>query len=181
LSRKSEYGDRDTVGSIYLKAQEDHKNDAPIINGDLTNELMKSFVDDLNACILSKPNGDNPFYITIHEKKDLLMPNAILRRVIPSGKRPFPEDDTVVFYTDPIKNETLFCWCLPHYVEMDNIVRNENLFDQDYVDNIRAWLKLDLTRFGFMKDQIGNWIPDPNFKYHKMGEKAQRKHVKLYI
>ncbi len=178
---KSSYGDRDTVGTQYLKAQDAHKNDAPMIVGDLTNELMKSFVDDLNACIESKPNGDKPFYITMHEKKDAWMKNAILRRVIPSGKRPFPEDDTVVFYTDPVKQETLFCWCLPHYVEMQNIIMNANLFDLDYVENIRAWLRLDLTRFGFMKDPIGNWIPDPNFKYHKMGEKANRTHVKLFL
>lgn len=179
---KSNYGNRDTVGTTYLKAQDKHKNDAPIITGDLSNELMKSFVEDLNACIESKPNGDNPYYITVHEKKDHLMRNAILRRIIPSGKRPYPEDDTVVFYTDPVKGETLFCWCLPHYVEMENIVRNANLFDKDYVNNIRCWLRMDLTPFGFMKDDIGNWIPNPNHTYSKMGEKANRpRHVKLII
>lgn len=179
---KSLYGDRETVGTIYQKAQNDHKNDAPIINGDLTHELMKSLVEDINNCINSKPNGDKPYYITIHEKKDLMMPNAILRRIIPSGRRPYPEDDTVVFHVDtPKENKVTFCWCLPHYTEMSNIINNENLFDKDYVTMLKAWLRLDLRPFGFVKDQIGEWIPNPEHE-DKPLEKAQPlKKVNLII
>lgn len=178
---KSSYGNRETVGSIYQKAQDDHKNDAPIITGDLTNELMKSLVDDINGCIESKPNGDKPFYLIVHEKKDLMMPNAILRRLIPKGKRPYPEDDTVVFYCDPIKQEALFCWCLPHYTEMPNIIMNANLFDKDYVEMIRSWRRLDLVPFGFIKDEIGNWMPNPTHKDKKMEKNQAIRKVDLII
>lgn len=175
---KSTYGDRDTIGTQYLKAQEDHANDAPIITGDLSTELMKSFVEDLNTCIESRPNGDKPFYITIHEKKDLLMPKAILRRVIPSSKRPYPEDDTVVFYHDPSKGQTLFCWCLPHWAEMDNIIMNENLFEKEYVNDIKAWKRFDLNHFGFTKDDIGNWIIIPDWKDRPLTAEDKKIHFK---
>jgi hypothetical protein len=96
------------------------------------------------------------------------MKNAILRRMLVSEKRPWPEDDTVVFHTDPQKNETLYCWCLPHWSNMDNILMNPNLYEPDQVKDIKAWKNFDLYHFGFTKDEIGDWIANPHYKDKKL-------------
>lgn len=161
--RKSEYGDRNTVGQIYLDAQKDGDK-TPVIAGDLTNEMMKSLVDDLNDTIASDPFKGRSFYITVHESKDKLMPRMIRRRLIKTLYRPYPEDDTVVFWVDPKSNQTNFCWCLPHWSEMPNMLMSWSLFDKNLINSIRAWKALDLHHFGFCKDPMGNWIANPHYK-----------------
>jgi hypothetical protein len=161
---------RKTVGAIYRDAQM-APHDSHVTNGDLTNELMSSLICDLNETIASNPFDGKPFYITIHEKKDLQMPRAILRRMITTKYRPYPEDDTVVFSVDPKTNDIRFCWCLPHHTEMDNMLANENLFNTEMVYQIKCWKRLDLQCFGFMKDQIGNWIPNPNHEDRQLQER----------
>lgn len=152
---------RETVGKIYTDAQ---KRPTRVVVGDLTGEFMNSLVEDINSAIESKPFGDDPFYICIYEKKDLQMRNAVLRRLYTSRYRPYPEDDTLVFHVDPVNGEVRFCWCLPHWSEMDNIMMNITLFDSDLVRSISEWKKLNLEPFGFVKDSIGNWVPNPKWQ-----------------
>ncbi len=152
---------RKTVGAIYRDAAMASR-DSFVINGDLTNEMMKSLVDDLNETIASNPFEGNPFYITVYEKKDLQMERAILRRLYVSKYRPYPEDDTVVFYVEPRSNTVKFCWCLPHSSEMDNMLINAHLYNEEMIADIKAWKKIDLEHFGF--HYIGKrLVPDENF------------------
>lgn len=165
---------RETVGKIYRDAQI-ASHDQYVINGDLTHELTKSLVDDINDTIIegTKEFNANPFFITVYEKKDLQMPRAILRRLYKTRYRPYPEDDTVVFSVNPKANDVRFCWCLPHHQEMDNMLINSHLFDKDMVGSIKAWKLNDLFHFGFTKDSSGNWMPNPHYK-DKPLEKPRR-------
>lgn len=158
--------DRETVGAIYRNAQI-HGDKTPILNDDLTKVMASSLVEDLNECINqgTKDFENQPFYITVHEKKDMTMPRALLRRMIKTKYRPYPEDDTLVFYIDPPTNDVRFCWCLPHHTEMDNMIRNANLFDKDLVGTIKAWKAVDLSHFGFVKIGLGDeWAPNPHWE-----------------
>jgi hypothetical protein len=170
LDSKSKYdAARDTVGKIYRDL---HLNipDERIEVGDMTNAMLPGLVTDINEGIASKPFGDKPWYIMIHEKKDLQMKEALLRRVLHFAHRPWPEDDTTVFWHDPIAGETRFCWSLPHWSEMDNMLCCYNLYDDNLIREIKAWKALDLFFFGFVKDDIGNWIPNPTWKDKPLGE-----------
>jgi hypothetical protein len=161
MENQSKYDpSRKTVGAIYRDAQL-HNTEKSVQNGDLTNELMSSLVCDLNDTIASDPYEGRPFFITVHEKKDLAMPKMLLRRIVTSLYRPYPEDDTVVFSVDPKSNDVRFCWCLPHWSEMDNMLANETLFDRTMIEEIRSWKNLDLYAFGFRKDPMGNWEANP--------------------
>ncbi len=161
---------RKTTGAIYVDAQKS-SHDAYILNGDLTNELTKSLVDDLNDDIRSLPFGNDIFYVTVHEKKDITMPRAIKRVLYNSLYRPYPEDDTIVFKVNPSSNEVRFCWCLPHRDEMDNILMNENLYDKNYVLRIKSWMNHRLEYFGFFKDYDGHWWENDKFEDDKMEKK----------
>jgi len=167
---------RKTVGAIYRDAQIQNK-EKYVTNGDLTNELMSSLVCDLNDTIKSNPFDGRNFYIIVHEKKDLAMPRMILRRMLVSEKRPYPEDDTLVFHVNPKSNEVKFCWCLPHWSNMDNILANHNLFDNELVTQVRAWKNIDLHQFGFKKDSQGNWEANPNWKDKPMKEERVKVRV----
>jgi hypothetical protein len=168
MENQSKYNpDRKTVGAIYRDAQINNKEQF-VTNGDLTNEVMSSLVEDLNETIQSNPYEGRPFYITVHEKKDLQMPRAILRRMLTSLYRPWPEDDTVVFYVDPKFSDVRFCWCLPHWSEMDNMLNSHHLFNKEMITQIKAWKNFDLYHFGFTKDDVGNWIANPSWKDAKM-------------
>lgn len=167
---------RKTVGAIYLDAQLNNKEQF-VTNGDLTAELQSSLVEDLNETIVdgSKEFEGKPFYITVHESKDLQMPRCIRRRMLKTLYRPYPEDDTLVFYVNPIYNDVRFCWCLPHWSEMLNMLENSTLFDANMIEEIRAWRKFDLHHFGFTKDEMGNWIPNPHWKDKKLEKPVNRK------
>lgn len=165
---------RKTIGAIYNEAAANN-TDKYVTNGDLTNEIQSSLVVDLNETIQSKPFGTKSFFISVHEKKDLQMPRAIQRRIMSSLYRPYPEDDTLVFYVDMDINEVLFCWCLPHWSEMDNILANKSLFEPDYVRQIMAWKKNELEHFGFVKVGIGEqWAMNENFRDQKMTPRIKR-------
>ncbi len=155
---------RKTVGAIYKEIQENSKRDFVTV-GDMTNEVMSSLVEDINETVIdgTKEFGGEIFYITVHEKKDLQMKTCLLRRMIKTSYRPYPEDDTLVFKVIPSASQVKFCWCLPHHTEMDNVLDNSNLYETDYVNEIMAWKRLDLYHFGFVKDPMGNWMPNPNW------------------
>ncbi len=166
---KSMYGDRETVGTIYKNAQ--FSGEKQVITGDMNYELRKSLVEDLNETIVQGTIEfeNKPFYITVHEKKDLQMKSAILRRMIKSKYRPYPEDDTLVFYVVPLYNQVYFCWCLPHWTEMNNILNAKELYEntsdgKQYVGRIRAWKNMQLEHFGFSKTEDGNWTANPYYE-----------------
>lgn len=180
MENQSKYdSNRKTVGAIYLDAQKNN-TDKFITNGDLTAEIQSSLVEDLNDTIQSKPFGERSFYICVHEKKDLKMPRALLRRMLTTLYRPYPEDDTLVFYVDMKANDVLFCWCLPHWSEMDNMLANEWMFDKEMIGQIKAWKNNDLTHFGFVKIDIGDkWGANPNFKDKKMTANVKKASILL--
>lgn len=151
---KSSYGDRETVGTTYLEAQKN--STAGLVIADLTDDMSKGFVDDLNDTFKSDPfNGQN-FYVRVVEERDLLMKNAFKRRIFKLLYRPYPEDNTMVFYVEP-KNEIVrFCWDIPHHSEFFNILSNQGLYPAEYVQHIKDWCNGKLENFGFMKVNISS-------------------------
>lgn len=172
---------RNTVGSIARDAIL-NADSYPLLVGDLTTPIMKDMVDDLNEALLKNPYNDEPFYVVIHESKDLMQPNMIKRKVITLSFRPYPEDDTIVFWKDPKTQDVRFCWCLPHWSEMDNILANSHLYDGSYVETIKAWKEENLVPFGFLdtkkvefkmiegiKVKHKVWGVNPKWQDQKMG------------
>lgn len=169
---KSLYADRDTVGTIALKARE--SNDIPCA-GDLGHELMPSLVEDINNAIKSNPYNDRPFYIIVHEKKDLMLKNTILRRIITSEVRPYPEPNTSVFRTFPKLDETRFCWSLPHHSLFDQCLLNPKYHNEEQLNDIRAYRDENVEWFGFKRvlteDGKKTVVADPFFKDRPMTKK----------
>ncbi len=172
IENQSQYDPaRKTVGAIYRDAKIANSEDR-IETGDMTRELMDSLVDDINATIQESCNlgqwQGREFFITIHEAKDLAMPNMIKRRMVKTVYRPWPEDDTIVFRINSERSEVRFCWCLPHHTEMDNMLINSWLFDQEMVNDIRNWKQVNMEHFGFVKVGIGEeWAMNPYWSFER--------------
>lgn len=166
MKHQSQYDpSRQTVGAIYRNAQME-SHEPFVTSGDLAHDLTRSLVDDLNDTIKQGTIdfGGDPFYILVYEKKDLQMKRAIVRRLYKVKYRPYPEQDTVVFYVKPATNEVCFCWCLPHKHEIDNMIANAWLYDPKEIKLLEQWKMLDLWHYGFCKDDMGNWMANPNWK-----------------
>ena len=172
---------RKTVGAIYRDAQ--FNGEKQVITGDMNYELRKSLCEDVNDTIVqgTKDFEGRPFYITVHEKRDLQMKNAFLRRMIKTVYRPYPEDDTLVFHVIPYSNQVLFCWELPHWSNMDNILANRNLYDWKIIEPILAWKSLNLEFFGFMKDENGNWTANPRYCDKQMSQEEEKQKIHIPI
>lgn len=161
---KSVYGDRETVGSLALKAQKSNENAEM---GDLSRELTKSLADEINETIEANSHRTDPYYIVVHEKKDLMLKNALLRRIIIKEKRPYPEPATSVWKVDPKGGETFFCWMLPHWSNFPNILSNQDRYHEDLVNDIKAYKNYRLDRFGF-KEVLGIVYADPSFSDRRL-------------
>ena len=166
---------RKTVGAIYRDAQ--LYGEKQIITGDMNYELRKSLVDDLNDTIVqgSIDFDKRPFYITVHEKRDLQMKNAFIRRMIKTVYRPYPEDDTLVFKVIPYCNDVYFCWELPHRTNMLNMLACPDLYDAEQLQKYRHWENMRLEYFGFMKDEMGNWKENPMYRGDTLVDKQPEK------
>jgi len=158
---------RDTVGKIYRDAQM-NSDGTPVIVGDMGAEMTKSLVEDINDALAQYDKKGKPYYLLVHEKKDLQMKSALLRRMLYFGYRPWPEDDTLVFYKNPKTQDLRFCWCLPHHTEMDNMLMNPDQFDKEMIEQIKAWKAFDLVPFGFYKDPKEGWLPNPKHQFRKI-------------
>jgi len=151
---KSQYGDRETVGSIYLEAQKNSTQG--LILPDLTGDMKVGLVDDLNDTFKSDPFNGQPFYVRLVEERDLAMKKAFKRRLFKMPYRPYPEDNTTVFYVEPKTESVYYCWDLPHHSEFLNILTNQDLYPPEWVRSIKSWCNNDLSGFGFIKVSMSN-------------------------
>lgn len=163
---KSAYADRDTIGSIALKARMLNER---VAVGDMAHELMPQLVEDINEAVTSNPFDDRPFYIIVHEKKDLLLTNVIRRRVLKCEHRPYPEPATQVYWTDPKTKEVKFCWSLPHTSEFPNYLNSASRYAKEQIKDILAYNLERMDHFGFYKhgltdDNVPIYYPLPGFK-----------------
>lgn len=163
---KSLYADRETVGAISVKARQVNER---VTAGDMAHEFMEGFVEDLNKAIASNPFDDRPFYITIHEKKDLVLKNCLLRRIIPTIFRPYPEPNCTVFWANPKTDEIKFCWSLPHKTLFQQYIVNASKYRKDQIKHILAYQMERMEVFGFYKHGVSDkgvniYFPIEGFK-----------------
>lgn len=172
---------RNTVGSIYRDAQ--INGEKGVVIGDVNHEIKKDLVKDINEAIEqgSQAMGDEPFYLAIYEKYDLMLKRGLVRIRKITKYRPYPEQDMMCFHVYP-NGDVYFCWELPHRSQMMNILMSPDLFDQSRVEMIKRWENLQLEYFGFTKDENGNWVEN---KFYRgdflLGTPEGKKEVKILI
>lgn len=172
---------RQTAGAIYRDALIHGEKQVSI--GDVNYEMKKSLVDDINDTIKegTKQFEGRPFHITVYEKFDLQMKKALIRRLVKTKYRPYPEQNTMVFKVRPSSNEVFFCWDLPERHRMMNIVAVPDIFPKEVVQQIRDWENMRLENFGFMKNEEGNWTENPYYTRDKLVSENPTKDIQVSV
>jgi hypothetical protein len=161
---------RENVGKIARDAVMRHDG-TPIEVGEMKGAILPDLVNDINENLMKDPYNGKPFYLLITEHKDLQMKNAMFRRPFIKPYRPWPEDNTMVFWKDPKTQELRFCWDIPHWSEIDNILQNPFLWDENLVKDAIAWKTFDMGHFGFFYHKEYKWIPNPKHQDRRIESK----------
>lgn len=173
---------RETVGKIYRDAQ--ISGERGLITGDVNHEIKKHLVDDINEAIAAgeKEMNGKPFYLAIYEKYDLMLKRGLVRIRKITKYRPYPEQDTIVFHVYP-GGTVYFCWELPHYSQMKNILMNPELYGLERVQLIKRWENIQLEYFGFKKDENGDWVENELYRgdYLLGSPEVEKKPIKLLL
>ena len=111
---------------------------------------------------------------------------ALLRRMITSDRRPYPEPNTSVFWTNPKTQETRFCWSLPHQSLFIQYLCNPDKYEEEQIRDIKEYLAENMSHFGFKKveklpDGRFKCLADPNFKDRKLKQTRREKYSKTLI
>jgi hypothetical protein len=167
---------RHTVGKIYRDAQ--MHGEQGVVIGDVNHEIKKGLVEDINEAIQEgiKEFGLKPFYVAIYEKSDLMLKRGLVRIRKVWKKRPYPEQDSMVFKIIG-GQDVYFCWALPHRNQMINEINtfeDDPILFKDFRDNVylyKHWENLRLDHFGFRKGDEGNWEENPHYNGDRLMSK----------
>jgi len=163
---------RDTIGKIYTDMVQNGPKDRVEV-GDMKNELMSSLVEDLNEELNDLAQDKDfelfdgkPYYLRVYEKRDYIMQDVFRRNLYRTLYRPYPEPDSLVFWRSADRNTIKFCWSLPERYAMRNMLESPDLFwdRTEELRMIQAWENFELEAFGFIKNEIGEWIENDRWK-----------------
>ena len=139
---KSEFGNRETLGSQIQKTQDKHLKSDAIEAGDLANAMQKSYGTRLVDTIEEHRQLAKPYYIfVVWTKPPEYMRRAIYLNFVVRNTRPAMEDDTDCWYVNNAKEELRLEWSLPHWSDFDGILAYEDKYDKDLVKWIKIYKK----------------------------------------
>jgi len=135
---KSEFADRETLGTMIEKTREQHAKSSPIEAGDLAHEGGKSYMKQLIDIVEDHRYAITEYYIQVFCQKELYAKDrTIYFRFFARKSKPLMEDDTDCWYVHNKKEILRLEWSLPHVSDFDRILRDPSS-DKDLV----RWIKM---------------------------------------
>lgn len=136
---KSEYGDRETLGTQILKTQEEHDKSSPVEIGDLSHELGKGYMNGLIDCVELHRNSIAKFYIEVKTQKNPLFPDRAINVTYTAREHlPLMEHNMDVWYVNNAANKLELLWSLPHLSEFPIYLANP----QKYSNKLMEWITI---------------------------------------
>ncbi len=120
---KSQFGDRETLGTMLVETHDEHMKSTPIEVGDFVAKFGKQYMKDLfNYIEIGSKNWDK-FYINILSKKSkLYMGRAIEVEPYVSEALPMMQPNQEVWVVDCRKQTYKIYWSLPDVTEFDTVL-----------------------------------------------------------
>jgi len=144
---KSEFGDRDTLGTMLYNTHKEHGGSSPVQAGDLTNEISKSYNKALNETIEKHRDWADEYYIQVIPKKEMYAPTrTIYFRFFARKTEPLLEDDMDVWYINNKTGKSQLHWSLPHWSEMDMFLINKHKYDPKFIHWIEKYKEQEEAR-----------------------------------
>ena len=124
---KSQYGERETIGSQIVSTHEKHLKSDPIECGEITEAYGKNYMRNLFDYIEEGSRKFDHFYVIIMSRKTAQF-NYRGIEVFPfiSPSLPPMQANQDVWYVDCVRQHYELLWCLPDEKEFDVILSNPN-------------------------------------------------------
>lgn len=136
---KSEYGDRDTLGTQILETQEEHDKSSSIEIGDLSHELGKGYMKGLIDCLELHRDCVAEYYIEVITKKNPLFPDRAINVTYEAVKYlPPMEHNMDVWYVNNALDRLELLWSLPHISEFPIYLTNKHLYSNKLIE----WMEI---------------------------------------
>ncbi|MHA1401143.1 MAG: hypothetical protein ACTSQE_12410 [Candidatus Heimdallarchaeaceae archaeon] len=140
---KSEFGDRETLGTQILKTKEEHESSSPIEAGELAHEGGKSYMRELIDTVENHRHITYPYYIQVISSRDVFFGDRVFHfRFFARQSEPLIEDDMDLWYVDNKTDQLKLMWSLPHWSEFDMILADEKYSDKKLIDWIIAYKRM---------------------------------------
>ena len=137
---KSEYADRDTLGTQILNTQEEHDKSSSVEIGDLSHELGKGYMKGLIDCVELHRNAVSHYYIQVKVQKNPIFPDRALNVTYTALKYlPMMEHNLDVWYVNNALDKLEVLWSLPHLKEMPYYLRNAHRYSKKLIEWITIY------------------------------------------
>lgn len=137
---KSEYGDRETLGTQILKTQEEHDRSSPVEIGDLSHELGKGYMSGLIDCIELHRNSIAEFYIEVKIQKNPLFPDRAINVTYKAVEHlPLMEHNMDVWYVNNALDKLELLWSLPHISEFPLYLTHKHKYSKKLIEWIEIY------------------------------------------
>jgi hypothetical protein len=137
---KSEYGDRDTLGTQILQTQEEHDKSSSIEIGDLSHELGKGYMKGLIDCIEIHRNSIGKYYIEVKTQKNPLFPDRALNITYEAVRHlPLMEHNMDVWYVNNAIDKLEILWSLPHISEFAFYLAHKHKYSKKLIEWIEIY------------------------------------------
>lgn len=141
---KSEYGDRDTIGTQLLDTEEQHQKMSPISAGELSEEMGKGIMKRILDIVEQFQGSVNKLYIETSIQRDPIFKNRKFT-LIPKVSRTLPlmQPNQDVWFIDYAKEKFEHLWGLPSRSEFNLVLCNDSPDNAKNIEWINTYLKLE--------------------------------------
>jgi hypothetical protein len=141
---KSEYGDRDTIGSQLLATEKEHQKTSPISAGELSEEMGKGIMARILDVVEQFQGTVDKLYIETIIQRDPIFKNRKFT-LIPKVSRTLPlmQPNQDVWFVDYVNEKFEHLWGLPSRSEFELVLCNESPDNAKNIEWINAYLKLE--------------------------------------
>ena len=135
---KSEYGDRDTLGTQILKTQKEHERSSPVEAMELSHEGGKSYMRELIDVVEKHRTKIDEYYIQVFCTRERMFGGriAILFRFVARQTAPAMHIEQDLWYVNNKIDKLELLWSLPQE-DMLDVMLNDPETDKE----LKKWIK----------------------------------------
>lgn len=141
---KSEYGDRETIGSQLLNTQEEHDKMRPVQAGELSEEMGKGVMKRIIDYVEELSGRIDQLYIEVTFQRDQIFKYRKFNLKLTSTPHlPLMQPNQDIWFVDYVNQKFEHLWGLPSRSEFDMVLNNPSKDNEKNIQWINEYLKLE--------------------------------------
>lgn len=141
---KSEYGDRETLGTQILKTQEEHNSLHPVQAGELSEEMGRGVMARILDCVEEHSGKIDKFYIEASLQRDpIFVHRKFNLKITATPDLPLMQPNQDIWFVDYINQKLEHLWGLPSRSEFEMVLNNPSKDNEKNIGWINDYLALE--------------------------------------